>query len=121
MEKNFSDGLEYLVKCHMSIADSKELLKGNEPIHKAFNGLVDEAIKKCVSFSNFNEVLQEKASLLEKEILKAYRKLGQTRETSYQRYVGYRDILSLCMLCPYIIPRQTMFEIFHKGMREQLY
>ena len=47
--------------------------------------------------------------------------LERRRVAPYSLYLAYRDILSICILCPYILSREKIYNVFRRGLKEQLY
>lgn len=47
--------------------------------------------------------------------------LERRRVAPYFLYLAYRDILSICILCPYILSREKIYNVFRRGLKEQLY
>ena len=48
--ENYSDGLEFLIKSHICIADEFELKNVNSDLRRAFKKLVDAAEEKRIGY-----------------------------------------------------------------------
>ena len=48
--ENYSDGLEFLIKSHVCIADEFELKNVNSDLRRAFKKLVDAAEEKRIGY-----------------------------------------------------------------------
>ena len=48
--ENYSDGLEFLIKSRVCIADEFELKNGNSDLRRAFKKLVDAAEEKRIGY-----------------------------------------------------------------------
>lgn len=121
MEQNFSDGLELLIKKHISVAEPEELI--SEPdsnLRKIFKDFVEKAQEKMLSIYCYSPELDKELVELQTEMKHVIAALGRIRP-GYLQYLAYRDVLSVCVFCPYVIPRQEIYEVFQKGLKGQVY
>ena len=56
--ENYSDGLEFLIKSHVCIADEFELKNVNSDLRRAFKKLVDAAEEKRIGYYRRSDELK---------------------------------------------------------------
>ena len=122
MNEIFSDGLDFLIKSHISVAEEYELKNVvNSELRRAFRKLAEAADAKGISYYRKTDDLKKEINELEKELNAKINKLDRVFGRPYARYLEHRDVLSICVACPYILPREIIYEFFRRGLKEQLY
>lgn len=101
--ENYSDGLEFLIKSHICIADEFELKNVNSDLRRAFKKLVDAAEEKRIGYYRRSDELKSEIDELTDLLNLRIGNLERRRMAPYSLYLAYRDILSICILCPYVL------------------
>ena len=119
--ENYSDGLEFLIKSRICIAEEFELKNVNSDLRRAFKKLVDAAEEKQIGYYRRSDELESEIDELTDLLNLWIGNLQRRRVAPYFLYLAYRDILSICILCPYILSREKIYNVFRRGLKEQLY
>ena len=119
--ENYSDGLEFLIKSRICIAEEFELKNVNSDLRRAFKKLVDAAEEKQIGYYRRSDELESEIDELTDLLNLWIGNLERRRVAPYFLYLANRDILSICILCPYILSREKIYNVFRRGLKEQLY
>lgn len=102
--ENYSDGLEFLIKSHVCIADEFELKNVNSDLRRAFKKLVDAAEEKRIGYYRRSDELKSEIDELTDLLNLRIGNLERRRMAPYSLYLAYRIFcrfaFSVLMFCP---------------------
>lgn len=119
--ENYLDGLDFLIKNRICIVGDIELKNGRSDLCRAFKKLFDAAEERQIGYYRPSAELQHEIDELSEVLNKKIASLGRKRLAPYYLYLAIREILSVGIACPYLLPRMTMYNLFRRGLIEQLY
>lgn len=115
MKKNYSDGLEFLIKKHVCVLTEMALqqpMEGHyQAIHEKFAKLVRKSEELGISYYYEDEKLRSEQEALGRAVsgLISYLRQHAGEQKPYKTYLWSLDIFSACVYCPYIIERSEIY------------
>lgn len=127
--KNFSDGLETLIQNHISVYSEEELSRIDKSIFGSavsitHNKLCEKAEKEGVSTYYLNKKLKSEQTKLSNDVdsyISYIKQHGVEDRSHYELYLAARIILSVCVLCPYVIPRKDIYDFWRWCIMRNLF
>lgn len=107
--ENYSDGLEKLITNRISVLSEEELLKNEEgltqKIREAFLKLFQQSKNAGYAFSSYPIMYKEEISNLRYWLQDRATYLMNNKDfCAYERYLCWRYIFSVIILCPAVLP-----------------
>lgn len=126
--KNFSDGLETLIQKRISLCSEEELFIIDQKqwgyvIIQMLKKLCDKAEQEKVSTYYADARLKSEQAKLGYDVnryISYIKEHGKEDRNFYELYLTVRIIFSVCVLCPYVIPRQDIYEFWHWCVQNQI-
>lgn len=112
--ENYSDGLEKLITNRISVLSEEELLKNEDgltqKIREAFLKLCQQSKNAGYAFSSYPVMYKEEISNLRYWLEDRATYLMNYKDfCAYERYLCWRYIFSVVVLCPTVLVREKVY------------